>query len=61
MKDFIFFSTADWDTPYWTNKQHMAKEFARSGHRILYIESIGLRKPKIISGIDLKRIFSTSN
>ena len=57
MKDFIFFATADWDTPYWTNKQHMAKEFARLGHRILYIESVGIRKPKIISGIDLKRIF----
>ena len=57
MKDFIFFATADWDTPYLTNKQHMAKEFARIGHRILYIESVGIRKPKIISGIDLKRIF----
>jgi glycosyltransferase involved in cell wall biosynthesis len=57
MKDFIFFATADWDTPYLTNKQHMAKEFARLGHRILYIESVGIRRPKIISGIDLKRIF----
>lgn len=57
MKDFIFFATADWDTPYLTNKQHMAKEFARLGHRILYIESVGIRRPKIMSGIDLKRIF----
>jgi len=57
MEDFIFFATADWDTPYWTNKQHMAKEFARLGHRILYIESVGLRKPIITSGIDWKRIF----
>ena len=57
MKDFIFFSTADWDTPYWTNKQHMAKEFAKLGHRVLYIESVGIRKPNIKSGIDFKRIF----
>jgi glycosyltransferase involved in cell wall biosynthesis len=56
-EDFILFATADWDTPYWTNKQHMANEFARLGHRVLYIESIGLRKPRINSGLDLKRIF----
>lgn len=57
MKDFIFFATADWDTLYWTNKQHMAIEFARLGHRILYVESVGLRKPKITSSVDWKRIF----
>lgn len=56
-QDIILFSTADWDTPYWTNKQHMAKEFASLGHRVLYIESVGLRKPKISSGTDWKRIF----
>ena len=25
--DIILFSTADWDNPFWTNKQHMAKTF----------------------------------
>ena len=55
-EDFIIFATADWDTPYWTNKQHMAREFSRLGHRVLYIESIGLRKPKINSSTDWKRI-----
>ena len=56
-KDCILFSTADWDTPFLTNKQHMAKEFAKLGYRVLYIESLGLRKPKITSGLDFKRIF----
>ncbi len=56
-EDFILFATADWNTPYWTNKQHMAKEFAKFGHRVLYIESIGLRKLKIASGTDWKRVF----
>ena len=56
-KDCILFSTADWDTPYLTNKQHMAQEFAKLGYRVLYIESLGLRKPKITSGLDFKRIF----
>lgn len=54
--DIIIFSTADWSTPYWTNKQHMAKWLAALGHRVLYIESFGLRKPKIQSATDWKRI-----
>ena len=56
-EDFIIFATADWDTPYWTNKQHMAREFSKFGHRVLYVESIGLRKPKVNSSADWKRIF----
>lgn len=44
-RDILLVSTADWDNPYWTNKQHVAVELARRGHRILYIESQGLRRP----------------
>ena len=54
--DIILFSTADWDTPYWTNKQHMAMQFKQHGHRVLYIESVGLRQPGANS-LDLFRIF----
>ena len=43
---FILFSTADWAAPYWTNKQHIADRLAKAGHRVLYIESPGLRAPK---------------
>ena len=43
----ILFSTADWDSPYWTNKQHMARSLASRGIRVLFIESLGLRKPTI--------------
>ena len=43
--DVIILSTADWDNPFWTNKQHVATELARRGFRVLYIESIGLRRP----------------
>lgn len=43
--DIILFSTADWDNPFWTNKQHMAKTFEENGHRVIYIDSLGLRKP----------------
>ena len=53
--DFLFISTADWDNPYWTNKQHVAKELGRLGHRLLYVESQGLRRPTA-TGKDFKRI-----
>lgn len=55
--DCILFATADWDEPYWTNKQHCAKELTRLGGRVLYIESVGLRAPIAGSKKDLKRIW----
>ena len=55
--DIVLFSTADWDYPIWTNKQHVAQELARLGHRVLYIDSLGLRKPST-NKRDLRRIKS---
>lgn len=52
----VLFSTADWDAPYWTNKQHTAKMLAEYGWRVLYVESIGLRMPKAGSKKDLARL-----
>lgn len=43
MADFILLATADWDHPLWTNKQHVAVALAGLGHRVLYVESLGLR------------------
>ena len=54
--DCILFATADWDTAYWTNKQHTARHLSKEGYRVLYIESIGLRPPTL-SGRDLSRIW----
>jgi glycosyltransferase involved in cell wall biosynthesis len=56
LKGCILFSTADWDAPYWTNKQHTASLFSKNGIRVLYIESIGLRKPNLGSMMDIRRI-----
>lgn len=53
--DVVLLSTADWDNPFWTNKQHVAMELARRGFRVLYIDSLGLRRPSA-SAQDLKRI-----
>ncbi len=55
MADVIILSTADWDHPLWTNKQHTALALAQEGHRVLYVESIGLRAPRV-GGRDARRI-----
>lgn len=53
--DIVLLSTADWDNPFWTNKQHVAVELERRGHRVLYVDSLGLRRPSA-STHDLQRI-----
>ena len=55
--DLVLISTADWDNPYWTNKQHTTIELARAGYRVLYIESQGLRAPTATAK-DMRRIWS---
>lgn len=55
LPDIVLLSTAEWANPFWTNKQHVAVELARTGHRVLYIDSLGLRKPTA-TGRDLRRI-----
>ncbi len=52
----ILFATADWDEPYWTNKQHTANELAKRGWKVLYIESVGLRPPRSGSARDWGRL-----
>lgn len=54
-KDIILLSTADWDNPFWTNKQHVAVELAKRGFRVFYIDSLGVRRPSA-SSQDFKRI-----
>lgn len=45
--DVIMLSTADWDAELWTNKQHTARSLRDQGARVLYVESMGLRKPSL--------------
>ncbi len=47
MADFVVLATADWDHPLWTNKQHTALSLVENGHRVLYVESLGLRPPRV--------------
>jgi glycosyltransferase involved in cell wall biosynthesis len=55
--DITLISTADWTNPYWTNKQHMAVQFAKRGHKVLFVESEGLRAPTATPK-DLRRIWA---
>lgn len=55
-RNLICFSTADWDTLLPTNKHQLMRRFAARGHRVLYIETLGTRAPRVGSGTDLKRI-----
>lgn len=54
-RDVVLFSTADWEHPFWTNKQHVASQLAAAGFRVLYVESLGLRRPTATSR-DLQRM-----
>lgn len=47
IKNIIIYSTADWDNPFWTNKQHVAKQLSERGYNVLYVESLGLRAPTL--------------
>lgn len=53
--DITLLSTADWDYPFWTNKQHVARSLVSQGCRVLYVDSLGLRSPRLESS-DLRRI-----
>lgn len=51
----VILSTADFDSPVWTNKQHLAKGLA-ANNEVIYIESLGLREPTL-SAVDIARMF----
>lgn len=57
IKNVVLLSTADWDNPFWTNKQHVTVELAKQGIKVFYIDSLGLRAPSA-SKSDFKRIFN---
>ncbi len=54
--DVVIFSTADWFTRYWTNKQHTAAALNTRGHRVLYVETPGIRAPRLGDRRDLRRL-----
>jgi glycosyltransferase involved in cell wall biosynthesis len=53
-RDIVCVGFADWDTDLQTNQHHLMKRLARE-NRVLFIESLGLRRPQLASR-DMKRI-----
>lgn len=52
----LLISTADWDHPFWTNKQHVTMALAELGHEVLYVESLGIRPFSRESVQDSRRV-----
>ncbi|MBX3730187.1 MAG: glycosyltransferase [Candidatus Sumerlaeia bacterium] len=51
----VCFSTADWDTLLPTNKHQLMQRLARR-NRVLFVETLGTRAPRLGSAVDLGRI-----
>lgn len=52
--DIVCFASADYEEPNWVNAQHLMTRLA-SRHRVLYVNSLGLRAPRA-TGRDLRKI-----
>ena len=55
-RDVVCVGFNDWDNEVWTNQHHLMSRLAAGGSRVLFIESLGLRRPSLGSGRDLSRI-----
>jgi glycosyltransferase involved in cell wall biosynthesis len=55
-RDVVCVGFNDWESDGWTNQHHLMSRLAASGSRVLFIESLGLRRPSLGSGRDLRRI-----
>jgi glycosyltransferase involved in cell wall biosynthesis len=53
-RDIVCVGFADWDTDLWTNQHHLMSRLA-AGNRILFVESLGLRRPQLAAR-DLSRM-----
>lgn len=53
----VLAASAAWETPAPVNAHHVARRLAARGHRVLFVESVGLRAPApLASGHDLRRM-----
>lgn len=52
----VLVASAVWDTPAPVNVHQIARRFAARGHRVLFVESTGLRSPSARSSHDLRRV-----
>jgi len=53
-RDIVCVGFAEWRADLWTNQHHLMSRLARD-NRVLFVESLGLRRPQL-AGRDLRRI-----
>ena len=46
-RDIVCVGFADWETELWTNQHHLMSRLAAGGARVLFVESLGLRRPTV--------------
>lgn len=54
-RDIVCVGFNDWETELWTNQHHLMARLAGSGNGVLFIESLGLRRPTV-AGRDVSRM-----
>ena len=52
----VLLASAPWDTPAPVNVHQIARRLGARGHRVLFVESTGLRPPALRSGHDRRRV-----
>jgi glycosyltransferase involved in cell wall biosynthesis len=53
-RSIVCLGFAEWDAELWTNQQHLMSRLAKA-NRVLFVESLGLRQPRL-AGRDLSRM-----
>lgn len=53
-RDIVCVGFSDWDSEVWTNQHHLMARLA-AGNQVLFIESLGLRRPTL-AGRDVRRM-----
>ena len=53
-RDIVCLGFGEWDAELWTNQQHLMSRLAED-NRVLFVESLGLRRPRL-AGRDLTRM-----
>jgi len=44
---FIIFGLAEWDALLPTNQHHLARHLAERGHEVLFVDTVGTRRPRL--------------
>jgi glycosyltransferase involved in cell wall biosynthesis len=55
-RDVVCVGFNDWDNEVWTNQHHLMSRLAAAGSQVLFIESLGLRQPRLGSRRDTSRL-----